>query len=150
MHIKNTYAVLIIGGGISACVFLSNFLKDNFRGRIALVEAGRSFGGRSSTRFSKRFKDLKINHGSPNLNISNSKNNNLLDHFIEELLESKLIEHDDSDAFKLTTDSCSEIIYNGEFSCGANYRSTSSMSELSKNIISLNASNSNIDYFLRL
>ena len=51
-----TYDLLIIGGGISACVFASKYLQNNFRKKIALVEVGRGLGGRSSTRVSKRFK----------------------------------------------------------------------------------------------
>ena len=50
MNTKNTYDVLIIGGGISACVFASNYVKVNKRDKIALVENGRGLGGRSSTR----------------------------------------------------------------------------------------------------
>ena len=66
-----TYDLLIIGGGISACVFASKYLKNNTTKKIALIEIGRGLGGRSSTRVSKRFKGWKLNHGSPNLNITN-------------------------------------------------------------------------------
>ena len=69
------YDLLIIGGGISACVFASNYLQNNIAKKIALIEAGRGLGGRSSTRISKRFKGWKLNHGSPNFNIRNSKDN---------------------------------------------------------------------------
>ena len=68
-----TYDLLIIGGGISACVFASKYLKNNITKKIAIIEIGRGLGGRSSTRKSKRFKGWKINHGSPNFNISNKK-----------------------------------------------------------------------------
>ena len=67
-----TYDLLIIGGGISACVFASRFLKNNISKKVALIEIGRGLGGRSSTRISKRFKGWKLNHGSPNFNITNS------------------------------------------------------------------------------
>ena len=69
------YDLLIIGGGISACVFASKYLKNNITKKIALIEIGRGLGGRSSTRISKRFKGWRLNHGSPNLNIINSNNN---------------------------------------------------------------------------
>jgi len=69
------YDLLIIGGGISACVFASKFLKNNIKKKVALIEIGRGLGGRSSTRISKRYKGWKLNHGSPNFNISNSENN---------------------------------------------------------------------------
>ena len=67
-----TYDLLIIGGGISACVFASQYLKNNNTKKIALIEIGRGLGGRSSTRISKRFKGWKLNHGAPNFNISNT------------------------------------------------------------------------------
>ena len=66
-----TYDLVIIGGGISACVFASKYLKNNITKKIALVEIGRGLGGRSSTRISQRFKGWKLNHGAPNFNIFN-------------------------------------------------------------------------------
>ena len=92
-----TYDLLIIGGGISACVFASKYLKNNITKKIALVEIGRGLGGRSSTRISKRFKGWKLNHGAPNFNISNIKNNILLKSYINELLKNKYIKIDDSE-----------------------------------------------------
>ena len=100
-----TYDLLIIGGGISACIFASKYLKNNITKKIALVEIGRGLGGRSSTRMSKRFKGWKLNHGAPNFNISNSKNNLLLKRYIDELLEKKYIKIDDSEIFSLNEDS---------------------------------------------
>ena len=91
-----TYDLLIIGGGISACVFASKYGNHN-NSKIALVEVGRGLGGRSSTRISKRFRGWKLNHGAPNFNISNSKNNVLLKSYIDELLENKFIKIDDSE-----------------------------------------------------
>ena len=64
------YDLLIIGGGISACVFASQYLRNNTTQKIALIEVGRGLGGRSSTRISKRFKGWRLNHGAPNLNLS--------------------------------------------------------------------------------
>ena len=77
-----TYDLIIIGGGISACVFASKYLQNNIEKKIALIENGRCLGGRSSTRISKRFKGWELNHGSPNLNICNTKNNPLLKSYI--------------------------------------------------------------------
>ena len=57
-----TYDLIIIGGGISGCVFASKYLQNNFSKNIALIEVGRGLGGRSSTRISKRFRGWKLNH----------------------------------------------------------------------------------------
>ena len=142
-----TYDLLIIGGGISACVFASKYLKNNITKKVGLIEIGRGLGGRSSTRISKRFKGWKLNHGSPNLNISNSKNNLLLKRYIDELLENKYIKIDDSDIFFLNEDSNLETIKKSEFSSGVNYLSLDSMSEFSKKIIESNNSKEKIDFF---
>jgi predicted NAD/FAD-dependent oxidoreductase len=141
------YDLLIIGGGISACVFASKYLKNNITKKVALIEIGRGLGGRSSTRISKRFKGWKLNHGSPNFNISNCKNNLLLKSYIDELLESKFIQIDDSDKFILNEDSNLETIKKSEFSNGDNYLSLDSMSELSKKIIESNDLLGKIDFF---
>ena len=73
-----SYDLLIIGGGISACVFASKYLQNNISKKIALIEIGRGLGGRSSTRISKKFKGWELNHGAPNFNICGNKNNLLL------------------------------------------------------------------------
>ncbi len=142
-----TYDLLIIGGGISACVFASKYLKNNITKKIALIEIGRGLGGRSSTRISKRFKGWKLNHGSPNFNISNSKNNLLLKSYLDELLKNKYIKIDDSDNIFLNEDSNLEKIKKSEFSSGVNYLSLDSMSELSKKIIESNNLKGEIDFF---
>ena len=91
MQINKIYDLLIIGGGISSSVFVTSFLQDNSGARIAIVEAGRRLGGRSSTRVSNKYKDWELNHGSPNLNISNNANNKELKFFIKDLLNNKII-----------------------------------------------------------
>ena len=141
-----TYDFLIIGGGISACVFASNYLRNNITKKIALVEVGRGLGGRSSTRFSKRFKGWELNHGAPNLNISNSKNNLSLKSYIDELLENKFIKIDDSELV-LLNESHSENIKKSEFLCGVNYLSLFSMSQLSQKIIEFYDLKGKIDFY---
>jgi len=142
-----TYDLIIIGGGISACVFASEYLKNNITKKVGLIEIGRGLGGRSSTRISKGFKGWKLNHGSPNLNITNSNNNLLLKSYIDELIDNKFIKIDDSEIFFLNEDSNLEIIKKSEFSCGVNYLSLDSMSDLSKKIIESNNLKGKIDFF---
>ena len=141
------YDLIIIGGGISACVFASKYLQNNNTKKIALIEIGRGLGGRSSTRISKRFKGWRLNHGAPNLNICNSKNDFLLKSFIDGLLDNKLIKIDDSEIAYLDEEANLETIKNSEFNCGINYHSLFSMSQLSENIIELNNLRGNIDFY---
>ena len=113
-----TYDLLIIGGGISACVFASQYLKNNITKKVGLIEIGRGLGGRSSTRVSNRFKGWKLNHGSPNFNITNSTNNLLLKSYIDELIDNKFIKIDDSETFFLNDDSNLDIKKNLNFLAG--------------------------------
>ena len=141
------YDLIIIGGGISACVFASQYLRNNTTQKIALIEVGRGLGGRSSTRISKRFKGWRLNHGAPNLNICNSKNDPLLKSYIDELLENKLIKIDDSEIASLDEEANLENMKNSEFNNGITYHSLFSMSQLSENIIELNNLRGNIDFY---
>jgi len=142
-----TYDLLIIGGGISACVFASKFLQNNISKNIALIEVGRSLGGRSSTRISKKFKGWKLNHGAPNFNIINNKNNHLLKNYIDELLKNKFIKIDDSELISLGDEPKLETIKKPQFYYGDSYLSSFSMSELSQKIIELNNLRGSIDLF---
>ena len=147
MKRDSVYDLLIIGGGISACVFASNYLQNNITKKIAIIEVGRGLGGRSSTRTSKRFKGWKINHGSPNFNVSNSKNNFQLKSYINELLKNKFIKIDDSELVFIDDESYLETKNKSQFSSGVNYLSLFPMSQLSKKIIEFNNPNGKIDLF---
>ncbi len=142
-----TYDLLIIGGGISACVFASKYLKNKNTKKVALIEAGRRLGGRSSTRISKRFKGWKLNHGSPNINIYNRNKNLLLKSYIDELLDNEFIKNDDSELILLGEESDLETNIESEFSFGLNYQSLFSMSQLSQKIIESNNLHDVIDFY---
>ena len=142
-----SYDLLLIGGGISACVFASKYLQNNKTKKIALIEAGRGLGGRSSTRISKRFEGWKLNHGAPNFNIKNSIDNLLLKNYIYELLENKFIKTDDSELIYLGDETNLETVKVSDFYSGDNYISTLSMSELSQKIIEKNNFRDKIDLF---
>ena len=143
MSNDNFYDIAIIGGGISSCVFASSHIKNGFNGRIAIIENGRNLGGRSSTRISRSNKGWKLNHGSPNFNICNDTNNELLKNFIQELLDAKIIQTDHSEVIKLNGDSKTY----SDFFRGTTYISRSSMSELSQNIISPHNLSNQVEYF---
>jgi len=142
-----SYDLLIVGGGISACVFASKYFQNNISKKIGLIEVGRRLGGRSSTRISKRFKDWKLNHGAPNFNIINTKDNLLLKNYIDELLENKFIKIDDSELISLGDESKLEISKKSEFYSGDNYVSSFFMSELCQKIIEFNNLKGKIDLF---
>ena len=144
-----SYDLLIIGGGISACVFASKYLRNNISKKVALIEAGRGLGGRSSSRISKRFKGWKLNHGAPNFNISKSNDNLLLKNYIDELLENKFIKIDDSELISLGDEPKSNSIKKSEFYFGDSYLSQFSMRELSQNIIEANNLRGRIDLFFK-
>jgi len=141
------YDLLIIGGGISACVFASRYLQNNITKKVALIEVGRGLGGRASTRISKRFIGWELNHGSPNLNICNSQNNLLLKNYIDELLENKFIKIDDSESIFLDEEANLENFNKSIFSHGVNYVSSFSMSQLSQKIIESNYVKEKIDFY---
>ena len=141
-----TYDLIIIGGGISACVFASKYLQNNITKKVALLEVGRGLGGRSSTRISKRFKGWKLNHGAPNFNIRNRKDK-ILKNYIDELLENKFIKIDDSELISLGDECKLETINKSEFNFGKSYRSLFSMSEFSQKIIEFNNIRDKINFF---
>ena len=143
------YDLLIIGGGISSCVFASKYLQENMKQKVGLIEVGRGLGGRSSTRISKRYKGWKLNHGAPNFNICNSKNNLLLKNYIDELLENKFIKIDDSETFYLDENCNFEELNNSLFSYGVNYRSVFTMGQLSQNILNFNNLRDKIDFYFQ-
>ena len=98
---QNIYDLVVIGGGMSSSTFISNILKDGFKGKIAIVEAGRGLGGRCSTRYSQKDKKLALNHGCPNFNIRYPIKNFYLKNFIAELLDRNFIRSLENSCFEL-------------------------------------------------
>ena len=143
------YDIAIIGGGISSCVFSSFHLKNGYQGRIAIIENGRNLGGRSSTRKSISNSGWQLNHGSPNFNICNSNNNQLLKAFIQELLDSKIIQSDPSDLIELYEDPRDQKKIICDFHNCKNYTSSSYMTDLSRNIINHNNLKNQVDFFFK-
>ena len=88
---QNIYDLVVIGGGISSSTFIANILKKGFKGKIAVIEAGRGLGGRCSTRYRYNDKKFALNHGCPNFNIKNFQKDSYLDNFIKELLDKNYI-----------------------------------------------------------
>ena len=146
---KKIYDLLVIGGGIAGSVFASNFLKNNFKGRIGLIEAGRRLGGRSSTRLSSRFSGWQLNHGSPYFNICNNSKNEQLDNYINQLLNNNIIQLDDSDFLILNKFHEINLVKDSPFLMGNNYSSTGSMTDFSEKIIELNNLRNQIDFYFQ-
>ena len=86
------YDFVVIGSGISACLFASylNYRNPNYS--ILIVEQGRRIGGRSTTRKSRSYQNLEFDHGLTSINLSN-KISHELSRFILPLIEkNKLID----------------------------------------------------------
>ena len=144
---QNIYDLVVIGGGISSSTFIANILKQGFKGKIAVVEAGRGLGGRCSTRYSYKDKKLAINHGCPNFNIKNFQKDICLDNFIKELLDKNFIKSLDNSIFEIDENYKFSKNYHNEFYLGNIYTSTTNMSKLVENLIHLYKTKDQIDFY---
>ena len=144
---QTIYDLVVIGGGISSSTFIANVMKQGFEGKIAVVEAGRGFGGRCSSRYRYRDKKLALNHGCPNFNIKNFQKNSCLDNFIKELFDKKFIKSLDNSFFELDENYKFSKEYHNEFYFGDVYTSTTNMSNLVENIIHLYNYKDQIDFY---
>ena len=143
------YDILVIGGGISSCTFISSIIKNGFKGKIALIEAGRDLGGRSSTRFSLKNKGWALNHGAPSFNINNQNKDVLLKNFLDELLFNNFIKIDDSEFLELNDDLSVSYKINSSFYLGDIYCSSSTMNKVSHNILKLNGIDDKVDFYFK-
>ena len=141
------YDLVVIGGGISCSTFIANLLKHGFKGKIAVVEAGRGLGGRCSTRYFFKDKRLALNHGCPNFNIKNSYKNPLLDNFIKELIHKNLIKSLNNSYFELDENYKFLKNSNNDFYSGNVYISTTNMSKLVQSLIQLYNFRDQIDFY---
>ena len=116
-----TYELIVIGGGISSCTFISKLLAKGFNGKIAIIETGRNLGGRCSSRISKKHSGWILNHGSPNFNIINNSNDLKLNNFISELLGKEIIKKDNSLLIELNKNSNSSNNFTNQFCEGNIY-----------------------------
>ncbi len=144
---QNIYDLVVIGGGISSSTFISNLIKQGFKGKIAVVEAGRGLGGRCSTRYRDNDKKFALNHGCPNFNVENSIKNSYLDNFIKELLNKNLIRSLENSLFKLADNYKFSKKNDNQFYFGDVYTSNSNMSKLVENIMHLYNSKNQIDFY---
>jgi len=143
------YELIVIGGGISSCTFVSNLLAKGFKGKIAIIETGRNLGGRFSSRISKKNSGWILNHGSPNFNIENNSNDVRLNNFISELLEKNIIKEDNSLFIELDKNLNFSKNLSNEFCKGNIYSSTSFMGDLSNQILNLNNKNKQVDLYFQ-
>ncbi len=149
---KDVYDLVLIGGGVSSCTLIFNLLKNGFKGRIGVVEAGRGLGGRCSTRRRQNKENLAINHGSPIFNITNTLKNPLLNSFISQLLENNLIKKSENSFYEVDNSfNLSNLTYkhNYNFYFGNVYQPNILMSELLENLVSFYNSNDQIDFYFK-
>ena len=127
---NNLYDFLVVGAGISGCTFASSINKRFPTASILLVEHGRRIGGRSTTRKSRKNKNLEFDHGLPSINLSDSISNDLFS-FISPLINSNTL-----------IDISNDILFINEFGSlnkqsvdGKTYRCLPFMINFSKEII---------------
>jgi len=143
------YELIVIGGGISSCTFVSKMLAKGFNGKIAIIETGRKLGGRCSSRISKKNNGWILNHGSPNFNIINNSNDLNLNNFISELLGKEIIQKDNSLLIELDKNSNFSFNIKNQFCEGNIYSSTSSMGDLANRILNLNNKSKQVDLYFQ-
>ena len=146
---QNIYDLVVIGGGISSSAFISNILKQGFKGTIAVIEAGRGLGGRCSTRYPNEDRKLALNHGCPIINVENSLKNSSLDNFIKELLDKNFIRSLDNSFFNLDENYKFSNVNDNYFYSGDVYTSTSNMSKLVENLFNLYNAENKIDFYFQ-
>tara|TARA_B100000900_G_scaffold45377_1_gene33764 strand:+ start:645 stop:1802 length:1158 start_codon:yes stop_codon:yes gene_type:complete len=144
---QKIYDLVVIGGGISSSTFISEILKKGFKGKIAVIEAGRGLGGRCSTRYLNKDKKLALNHGCPIFNVKTSLKNSSLDNFIKELLSKNLIKSLENSYFNFDHNCKLSREKNNSFYFGDIYTSTSNMSKLVEKLFHLYNSNDQIDFY---
>jgi len=143
------YELIVIGGGISSCTFVSDLLAKGFKGKIAIIETGRNLGGRCSSRISKKNSGFILNHGSPNFNIINNSNDLKLNNFVNQLLKNNLIKKDESLLIELDKNLNISVDLSNEFCSGNIYSSTFYMSELANQILNLNNKGKIVDLYFQ-
>ena len=62
--------LIVIGAGLSGCALIYQLRLLGWKGKIALVEAGRGCGGRSASRRRRDQPDWRLDHGSPGFHLS--------------------------------------------------------------------------------
>ena len=144
---QNIYDLVVIGGGISSSAFIANILKQGFKGKIAVIEAGRGLGGRCSTRYRYKDKKLALNHGCPNFNIKNYQKDSDLENFMQELLDKNFIKILENSFFQFDENYKFSNKFLDEFYLGNVYTSTNNMSKLVESIIQLYNSKDQIDFY---
>ncbi len=144
---KDIYDLAIIGGGISSCTLIANIFKNGFKGKIAIVEAGRGLGGRCSSRYSKRNKKFILDHGAPNLNITNVSRNTKLSNFIYELIDNNLIKEFKNSHVEIDENYNFSYVTDNRFYEGKVYIPSHSMNLFAENLVQLNKDNNQVDFY---
>jgi len=144
---KNFYDLIIIGGGVSACVFIYSLIENGYKGKVAIIENGRNLGGRYSSRISLKNNGYLLNHGSPNFNVINKENDQFLIRFLNELLDKKLIISDDSAVFEIDNYLNTSFINKNPFYKGTVYKPQLSMKHVLEKLIEKGFQRNQIDLY---
>ena len=143
---KRVYDLLIIGAGFSGSVLAFSLVSNGYKGKIGIIENGRNFGGRSSSRISLKNKGWILNHGSPNFNIENH-NNKLLSEFLNQLFKKNLISLDDSKVIEINNNLELSSCINNSFYKGKIYKARTSISNLLEELVNEGEKLNKVDLF---
>ena len=143
---KRVYDLLIIGAGFSGSVLAFSLVSNGYKGKIGIIENGRNFGGRSSSRISLKNKGWILNHGSPNFNIENH-DNKLLSEFLNQLFKKNLICLDDSKVIEINNNLELSSCINNSFYKGKIYKARTSISNLLEALVNEGDKFNKVDLF---
>tara|TARA_B100000579_G_C22839234_1_gene860523 strand:- start:2125 stop:3240 length:1116 start_codon:yes stop_codon:yes gene_type:complete len=137
------YDLIVIGAGISACTFASNFNKNFPNSSILLVEHGRRIGGRSTSRKSRN-NIIQYDHGLPSITFSNNPPKEIAP-MISSLINSKKL-IDISNEIFLIDEKC-EI--NQAFLNNKTYRCLPFMMNFCEEIVNQSSNPQNINFLFQ-
>ncbi len=126
-------AIAVIGAGVAGCALAAQLRRGGHRGELSLWETGRGPGGRASTRRSRRDRQLALDHGAPQLNITAQPPPALL----EPLLAGGWIEPWRAPVAMLEGESRLNIGRSDVLGLGQLYRGRGGMDQLSSGLLAL-------------
>ena len=95
--------LVVIGAGLAGCSLIARLRQLKWTGRIAVVEAGRGPGGRTSSRRRRDRPEWRLDHGAPGFHLEPSLPEGL-QALLDPLRENGSLQQADSDVITLAED----------------------------------------------